>query len=394
MKYRNVAIILAVIFAISALINIILLFRGVPAAELNGMQVIGISADDCDTCTDIQEIVDSVQASPELKVTSARVIGSNTAEAKDLIKKYDIKRVPVMILTGDLSTIPPEATVTRVGDAIIVDQLPPPYYDIENDRVGGIVDATILTAPKCTQCSNVTQIIDQLTAMGIAFGDVNELEYDSVEGKKVVKEFDIDAVPTIVFSEGAGDYPIIQQAWEQLGTIEDGNYVLREVLPPYVNISTNKVAGIVKTTFLADKSCDDCMEVATLKDIMTGSFGIGEDGTTVDVSSDAGKGLIVKYNITAVPTVLIQGDTGPYVALKGAWVDIGTEEKDGTLIWRDLGLIGSYLDLVTGKVVEAEAPEIAPQEIPIEVVEAPVEDAPEEVEDADLQAQLNDALVG
>ena len=63
---------------------------------------------------------------------------------------------------------------------------------------------------------------------------------------------------------------------------------------------------------------------------------------TVDVSSAEGRSLMRTYSITAVPTVILSKDAVAYDALMRAWASVGTVEKDGSLVFRDLSVMGKY----------------------------------------------------
>jgi cold shock CspA family protein len=83
-----------------------------------------------------------------------------------------------------------------------------------------------------------------------------------------------------------------------------------------------------------------------------------ESTKTVDASSNEGKSLISKYNITAVPTILITGDVSVYDPLAAIWPSVGSVEEDGVYVFRTMSAVrGSvYKDLSTGQVVTPQQP--------------------------------------
>lgn len=319
-----------------------------------GIELIAIQASDCDECSDVSQIVDAFKEAPTLTITKDRVIESDSDEAEDLIEEYDVKRLPVIILKGDISGLPPEAP--RVKDAVVIDQLSPPLYDLENESVEGLVDVTIISAPDCAKCANLSVFGDQLVMTGVGVENTKTVAYDSKEGAALVKKYGITQVPTVILSDGASWYPQIVQSWEQMGDVVDGDYVMREAMPPYIDLKTGEMRGAVNATFITDTSCDECYDVAIHEQIL-GGYGMDFDvKNTVDVGAADGKALLKKYNITLVPTVIVTGDIEAYVQLLSMWEQVGTKETDGTLVFRSPEVLAmTYKDLSTGKIVEAPA---------------------------------------
>ena len=139
-------------------------------------------------------------------------------------------------------------------------------------------------------------------------------------------------------------YDVVKQVWSQVGTEEsDGKLVLRFVNPPYVNVSTGKTEGLVDLTFLVDESCKDCYNSSVLKDLFQQSFGMFfQKDEATDVSSTKGKFLLKKYGIELVPTVILSKDAGIYPSLAQAWSQVGTQEKDGVYVFRNVGLLEGF----------------------------------------------------
>jgi hypothetical protein len=322
--------------------------------ETPSLELIAIKASQCPKCSDVQQIVDAFKQAPTLTITKDTVLESSDPQAVQLIADYSVKRLPAIILKGDIASLPAEAP--RVKDAVVVDQLSPPLYDLENKTVHGLVDLTLITAPLCIKCSNLSGFADQLTAMGVGLDKIVSVAYDSKDGAALVKDYNISRVPTFMMSEDASWYPQITQAWTTVGTVEAGTFVMREATPPYIDLTTGKMRGIVSATYLADKSCANCYDPVMHKQILNGAGMTFQDETKVDVSSDAGKAMVKKYNITLVPTVVVTGDTAAYTQLLGIWGQVGTVEKDGALVFREPSVLSvTYKDLATGKITVANA---------------------------------------
>ncbi|MEK7167842.1 MAG: hypothetical protein AAB791_02455, partial [Patescibacteria group bacterium] len=68
-----------------------------------------------------------------------------------------------------------------------------------------------------------------------------------------------------------------------------------------------------------------------------------------------GKALVGKYAITAVPTMLLNGELEEYQNFQQVWPLVGKIwENDGTYIFTKLDEMGSYYDLEKDKLVEVD----------------------------------------
>ena len=222
-------------------------------------------------------------------------------------------------------------------------------------RIEGRVTLSILKDASCDKCNELTVLTNQIKAAGVKISQEKTVSSTSDEGKGLISKYDIDFVPTLVLSKDAAAYQIIQQAWPQVGTKEsDGSYVLRLVNPPYINLTTGKLRGLVNAVYLTDKSCTECYNVSVHREILTSpqSFAVKLDKEEyVDVENAKGKELIAKYNITQVPTVILSDEISAYpstVALKQFF----SVEKDGYYVFRKDAVVGAYKDLTTNQIVK------------------------------------------
>ena len=74
---------------------------------------------------------------------------------------------------------------------------------------------------------------------------------------------------------------------------------------------------------------------------------------TFDVSDATGKELILRYNITQVPTIIISDEAGAYPSSQ-ALRQFFSVEKDGYYIFRTAQVMGTYKDLAAGQVVKQQ----------------------------------------
>jgi hypothetical protein len=294
-----------------------------------------------------------------VNLTSERTIDASSAEAKSLISKYNVQKLPTALVTGQVNDSRLTGTLSQFGeirgDAFVLTEIPPPYYDMSSSKVVGVVSFTAITDSTCNNCSSVSNMISSLTSAGITFGTNTTYDYSWQQAKSIIGKYNITKLPALIFSSDLGAYSTISEAWSTVGTVAtDGSYVLTQVPPPFKDLTTGMIVGIVNVTYLYDSSCATCYNVSIHHGILVGSFRVvlGTE-STYDINSTQGKALISKYNITSVPTFIMSPDAKYYSAILSVWPNVGTNETDGWFIFRDMTALGNvtYMNLSTGKQV-------------------------------------------
>ncbi|MBI4739026.1 hypothetical protein HY772_05710 [Candidatus Woesearchaeota archaeon] len=313
---------------------------------------------DCAVCKDLTTAVQQVKKL-NVNVTSSQDFVAGSLDAQALIEKYAIKKLPALLIKGDVDKLAQAGLEKREGALIFADP-EPPYYDLEQEEVVGDIIVTIVKDSRCAQCSNLMSLVAQLEkGVGIVITETKQVELSSSTGQQLVQQYGIKQVPALLFSSDASAYPLIVQAWPQVGTVEsDGTYVLRQQNPPYMELPSRKIVGLVNVVYLTDKSCTACYDVNNHRQILTG-FGMSfAKEETVDVSAARGAGLVKQYTVTKVPTIVISGDVSAYRGFDDIWKRVGSIESDGSYVFRNMEAMRGavYKDLSTGNVVTAETP--------------------------------------
>jgi thioredoxin-related protein len=324
------------------------------------LQLIIIKDSNCKDCFDISKIVSIIKAR-KTEIVKENVLEFSSAKAKTLIKRYDIEKIPTVIVAGEIEKATPELDKAQLNfkkqdNAMVFIDVEPPYIDTESNDVKGIVSLTYIKDINCNECSNMSNAIEFLKKSGVIIKETEELEWTSKRAKELIKKYDIKKIPTLILSEDAGLYDSISSFWSQVGSIEDDNYlVLRTFNPPYVDVSTGRTLGLVSMILLTDKTCIECYNVSIHKDIITNERGFNvklKEEIYYDISSVNGKELLNKYNITQIPTIILSEDADEYPRLKQVWAGVGTIEQDGSYVFRNLKTLKvPYKDLTTNKII-------------------------------------------
>ena len=311
----------------------------------------------CSDCFDISTAVNHIK-NANVNISRESTVDFSSQEGKSLIKKYGLGKLPSVIIKGEIEKLAIQG-LEKKGDALIFSQISPPYTDASTGKTVGKVVLLHLKDPACEKCNDLTALINQLRAAGVKIAEEKIIEPGSDEGKELIKKYNIDFAPTIILSQDAGSYELIQQAWGQIGSREtDGAYVFRggAAYPqfPSMNLTTGKLRGLVNIVYLADKSCAECYDVNRHREILVQGFSVKLDKEEAyDISDAKGKELAAKYNITKVPTVILSDEMGAYPSSQ-ALRQFFSVEKDNAYVFRQVQSVGTYKDLATGQVVKVE----------------------------------------
>ncbi|MBW2986649.1 hypothetical protein KY333_04735 [Candidatus Woesearchaeota archaeon] len=163
----------------------------IPEVELTAVTI------DCKECINASQAADIISDAPIFKVLKTEFIESDSEEGKALIEKYDLKRLPAFIMTGEeISNIDLPTFEKREG-AQVFDATPPPYYDVDSEKIKGLVEVIKLTDTDCEKCFDLNKLTVNLKQFGIKFASEKEVSIDSDEGKELVSDYSITKVPTL-----------------------------------------------------------------------------------------------------------------------------------------------------------------------------------------------------
>lgn len=203
---------------------------------------------------------------------------------------------------------------------------------------------------RCPDCFDVREYITTLN-------DTVDMRVETVPTGQLTL-FKSDKLPAIAFNASIEAYPTLVQGWDTVGyTVALSEpyagtwYVLPTQNAPFY--ADGRVHGRVSVTYITMRSCTECYDVAILNASLATSRITPYRETTVDAESTEGKALLAKYNITAVPTLIMDGEAAAYPNLQPGWNIVGTIEEDGTYVLHDLQRLQvTYYDLALKKLMK------------------------------------------
>ena len=360
----QVFLVLAVLLGIILVINIIIGFQ--MGSELNNnvqaarekskpaiIELMIVKNSKCNDCYDVSEVVGKLK---ELSAnfTKQTEVELDSGEGRQILGKYNIDKVPAIIMTGEIKKVNAEGMEKR-GDALVIDKFSPPYTNVSTGKIEGRVSMVILKDDKCTKCNGMETLINEIKGAGIGISNMKTVLIASDEGKDLIKKYKIGFVPVLLLSKDASVYDIIQRAWGQVGSKDDdGSYVTRVVYPPFINLTTGELKGIVNVVYVVDKSCTECYDPKRHREIITSQQGFSvslDKEEVIDINDAKGKELISKYNITQAPTVILSREVSAYPSGR-LLKQFFSVEKDGSFVFRKNEQFGTYRDLTNNTIVK------------------------------------------
>ncbi len=311
---------------------------------------------DCKDCFDIDKVIDELKKQ-NVNITEESVL--SLASATDLIKKYNIQKLPTFILTGEINkTDQLRKYLNNIGNIedneFVFTGVKAPYYDVNKKNIVGRVSIINIFDSTCEKCSDLSYLGDALRKSGVAVIKEESFDYNSKEGKELIKKYEIKRIPAILISAEIDAYEI-KKGLAQLNLTAKGDfYTIHTLFPPYRDLENNKVIGLVDVIMLSDKTCKDCFDVNINKQILL-RFGIvPRTEKSYDIESKEGIELKNKYKIFKVPSLLLSPEANVYKEFVNAWDIVGSVEDDSWYVMRKPEAIGTYKDLETKEVIEVK----------------------------------------
>ncbi len=353
--YLMIGLLVILLFSVYSIVQVQKQLREVKSSQqpaLAKLTVTIIAAPQCDDCFDAQLFSTAVRQTPLTNITE-NTVAFDSIEGQKLITEYGITRLPAAVVTGETENITITG-FTKTADAYVFTETPPPYYDLKLGGIIGRVSVTLITDASCRDCFDIAQFGDQLKQVGVSVTSTENLDFKDKEAQDLIKQYGITKIPTMLLSHDALAYDPVKQAWPQVGTEEsDGMLVMRNPTPPYRDLASRQVRGMVTLTYLVDNTCTACYNVSLHKQVLEQSFGMKfKQEKTVDISGPLGKQLIEKYAVTAIPTFLLDSEAAAYPLMAQAWSQVGTQHADGTFIFQKVDLLQgvAYKDLATNTI--------------------------------------------
>lgn len=310
------------------------------AEELNRpaeIQLITITDASCEECFDITTVINTIKTA-NVKITSEENKEYTEETAQALIEKYNIEKIPTVIVTGEINKEGSEISgLEEESDALIFTNLAPVYLELPSGEYRGRVQIQHIINPECEDCYDLSTFIEAISDL-LSVSSEETIERDNAD--TLIEKYNLTELPAIIISGDLDLYPETASKLGVLGTTVEEDLVLTAKLnPPYWDLEEEKEVGLVSVTYITDDSCEDCYNVSIHKTVLKNYGVFIAEETTVDIASAEGQALKEKYALTKVPTIIASEDLKYYEGIDKVWDQVGTIENDGNYVFRELDLV-------------------------------------------------------
>ena len=173
------------------------------------------------------------------------------SQARLLAKKYEIKNLPTVAIEflgrgkGDIKNFFSPDHGVIADDKFILTKIVAPYYNLDKQQIVGKLDIIYLVDNSCETCYDINIHNDALGGLGLNTKYAKIIDVGSSEGKKLIEQYKITKVPTVLISGEVDEYPLFKSAWDNLGIITDDNTYIFTNLDLmgdyYKNLTTGEV---------------------------------------------------------------------------------------------------------------------------------------------------------
>lgn len=260
----------------------------------------------CDECINVTEPAQSL---------GFEVVHMPIEEAGELIDRYNLTSSPAIIIFTD-EQLPFQAE--RVHDAYVVQNLPP-YIDLQTGELRGALQLLVVE-DDCKECFDADLLVSRLTQ---AF-PLQQVDYVRAT-LQIIQQYDLKSLPSFVITGEVELYPV-----QNIGEVRNDAIIIKSQ-PPFKDIATGEVKGIVDVTFITDPSCENC-SIEPLR-ILTSQLQITFGEETILEKNNAQE-LITRYDLERLPAVIYSEQLQYYPGVQESWGEVGSIESDGSFVFR------------------------------------------------------------
>src|SRR3989344_4224350 len=110
-------------------------------------------------------------------------------------------------MKGELNKTNLRSTLTESNDALIFINQTPPYFDVQSNKVKGLVVATVINADNCSNCTDIEGFINTLRTNKIEITRINNLT--ETQASDLINSYNIEKLPALILSNDASEYKLI-----------------------------------------------------------------------------------------------------------------------------------------------------------------------------------------
>jgi len=206
----------------------------IETGEILGMvSVIHIKDRECTKCSDLNHAINRFKELG-ININNIKEIDKADKEAQELIKKYNIKKIPILIFDQQLhyyqlirknwefyGSIEQDKTMIMRNTLI-------PYINLDSGEIKGLIDVIYIIDKTCDECYNPEIHKQEIARIMPQFDKEITLDINDEKAKELMNKYEINLVPTAIFSDDINEYPLFESFFSQdYIKQQDGNFVFK-----------------------------------------------------------------------------------------------------------------------------------------------------------------------
>ncbi|MEK7189528.1 MAG: hypothetical protein AAB666_00935 [Patescibacteria group bacterium] len=232
-------------------VNIILNQKIAQTAEATRpaeVEAIIIKESSCVDCVNPNDFLEQLKKN-NVNIKSEKTVERMSEEGNALIKKYNIEKLPTVILTGEIEkgeflqkALPASGEIK--DNAFILKNIGGPFVVAATGEIKGRVKMILLVDSTCPNCYDARVHESIVKQFGLSAA-AEMIDRQSFAGKQLIAKYGITLLPTLILTGDLPSYPQLIKIWSQIGTVaKDGAYVFRQGVKGmgiYHDLSNNKI---------------------------------------------------------------------------------------------------------------------------------------------------------
>jgi len=168
------------------------------------LKAILLKDSNCQDCFDLTTALSTIEEA-NAKIGSLKTVEISSSEGQDLITKYSITKIPLLLISGELDKNDKLQTIWSQwgeikADTFILRQIGAPYLEVATSKIRGRVKLTMLTDSDCSECYDVTQHEAILGQFGFQDKEAKVLSVTLSDGQELADKYNIKLLPTIILT--------------------------------------------------------------------------------------------------------------------------------------------------------------------------------------------------
>lgn len=215
------------------------------------------------------------------------------------------------------------------------------------------LEAIELIDKTCENCFDASYLFNVLKEQDVIFKRIRQVDINSEEGKSLKDQYQVNKIPIVFITGEIKKNTDFLNIFQGYGQVKD-DVLISDVYPPYKDLKTNEIVGLVDLTIIYDQTCAECHNTKKHLDFLKAEGIEPVSEKKLDVATEEAQQLIAKYNVTKVPAIILSPAAKNYKIFTEHWQEVGIIADDGYYIYTAPEKIGTYKDLSKNEIIKVQ----------------------------------------